>query len=661
MSEMLAEIKRIVNEDISNRVSQYDVLYESITNAIHANATNIICHLFSFDNPIKENGVDIINKRVDSIKITDNGDGLDSNNYNSFCKYRSEYKKHLGCKGVGRFVFLKVYENVTYNSKLKSEQVEKLIKFDFDFDTDNLTILPARVDSNLTELSLSILTPQYLDFDRNLDRRIELDLTTIREKVLFNLIPTLFFYKKKGIAIKIEFIDETTSEFIFINDFDIPDFTQTHFPITDKEGLLHDFTLNYNVETVSGKLNAFYCANNRTVSEFSEKDFKLSLPYGYSGYFLLESSYLDKRANNERNDFDIFPVKTDVFSTLSWDIINTKLKNVISEIIKEGIPETEKINKEKLEDIQQERPYLINYIEDEDIDMAGFLDKKHIIEKAKKRFDNAKEKLLTNTKKSSYTDEDLREAVEVTQNELVSYINDRVQVLERLTTLVDKKERVESIIHNLFMERYSDDDYYSLGKNNLWLLDDRFTTYSYAASEKRIKEVLNELGESTENSDFLEDRPDLSIFFSHNPNNPDKLKAVLVEIKPFDFKSKSDRKKFAGVQQLVDYVEAFKSKENIEEIFAFLITDIDEDLSNRLRKDDYIPLFSLETPVFHRFYREIGISIYVISATTLIKDANARNKVFLDIIRKQSRLNKILNSNHMENSNMPNYSNTTLE
>jgi hypothetical protein len=642
MSEMLAEIRRIVNEDISNRITQYDVLFEAITNAIHANATNIICSLNSSDNPLKENEVDIVNKKVDTISVIDNGDGLNKDNYNSFCKYRTEFKKALGCKGVGRFVFLKVYKNVRYKSQLTKEQEERTFKFNLDFDTENINIVPAKIVSNSTEISLSGLTSLYLDFDRHLDRRIDLDLGAIREKVLLNLIPTLFFYKKKDISIKIQFIDSTTSNTTTIESSDVPDFAEKPFKIKDKESKLHDFILNYRIEKEDGKLNAFYCANNRTVCDFSEKDFKLSLPYGYSGYLLLESEYLDRRVNHERNGFDIYPFRTDLFSSISWDMINTSLKSVISEIVKDGIPETQKINKDKLEDIQQERPYLVNYIDEEDIEMAGFLDKKHLIEKAKKRFDNAKEKLLTSAGKDSYTDEELNEAIEITQNELVSYINDRAQVLERLRKLVDKKERVESIIHNLFMERYSDDDYFSIGKNNLWLLDDRFTTYSYAASEKRIKEVLTEIGAETENTEILEDRPDLSIFFSHNPNDPERLKSVLVEIKPFDYESKSDRKKFAGIQQLVDYVEAFKSKEKIEEIFAFLITDIDEKLSARLKKDDYTPLFSLESPIFHRFYKELGISIYVISATTLIKDAEARNKVFLEIIRKQSRLNKIL-------------------
>lgn len=273
--------------------------------------------------------------------------------------------------------------------------------------------------------------------------------------------------------------------------------------------------------------------------------------------------------------------------------------------------------------------------------MAGYLEENYIIEKAKKRFDKAKEKVLTTAGKDSYTDTELREAIELTQNELVSYINDRAQVLERLRVLVDKKERVEEVIHNLFMEKHTDDDFFCVGKNNLWLIDDRFTTYSYAASDKRIKDVLSAIDETNDDIDILDDRPDLSLFFSHNPNDAESLKAIMVEIKPFDFSAKPDRKKFFGVQQVADYVRAFKKKEKIEEIFGFVITDIDEKLAERLENDAYIPLFSKELPIFHRFYPD-GISIYVISAKTLIADAEARNKVFLDIIRKQSRLNSLL-------------------
>jgi len=53
-------------------------------------------------------------------------------------------------------------------------------------------------------------------------------------------------------------------------------------------------------------------------------------------------------------------------------------------------------------------------------------------------------------------------------------------------------------------------------------------------------------------------------------------------------------------------------------------------------------LFSSESPIYHRFYERTGISIYVVSAKTLVHDAEARNKVFLNIIKKQNRISNLL-------------------
>lgn len=643
MSQMLAEISRIVTEDISNRVTQYDVLFEAITNSIHANATTIKCYLNSNDSQLSDDTKEIGSIRVDTIRIIDNGDGLTDENYKSFSKYRTEFKKAIGGKGVGRFVFLKIYESANYKSKIKSIQEQRSINFDFNFDTENLIKESVEVLENETELSLSKLTRQYLDNEneKKQDRRIELDLYKIREKVLLNLVPTLFFYKHKGKNITIDFIDDFHHLSVQINPNDIPNFLKKPFEVKNSIGNIFRFLLNYKIDNSNGSLYAYYCANNRTVCQFEDKDFKISMPYGYSGFLLLESEYFNNKVNHERNDFDIYPVKTDMFCTLSWEMINTELKKHFSEIVKDGVPETKKINSEKIQQIHEERPYLIQYLEEEDIEMAGFLDKKAIIEKAKKRFDIAKEKVLTNVGKDDFSDEELNEAIQLTQNELVSYINDRVIVIEKLKNLVDKSESVESIIHNLFMEKYTKDDYFSVGKNNLWLLDDRFTTYSYAASDKRIIDILKDINETIDDVDILNDKPDLSLFFSHNPNKPDRLKSVMVEIKPFKYSNKSDRKKFSGVQQLIDYATAFKTKENIQEVYGYLITDIDKKLSDRLEIDGYIPLFSSEAPIYHRYFDKIGVSIYVVSAKTLIYDAEARNKVFLEIIRKQAKIYRL--------------------
>lgn len=91
-----------------------------------------------------------------------------------------------------------------------------------------------------------------------------------------------------------------------------------------------------------------------------------------------------------------------------------------------------KLNRTRIGEIEEERPYLVNYIDESDIDIAGVLDKKYIIEKAKKKFDESKERVLNSAGKSEFTDEELLQAILLAQNELVSYINDRVIVIDKL-------------------------------------------------------------------------------------------------------------------------------------------------------------------------------------------------------------------------------------
>lgn len=642
MSEMLTVIKRIVKEDISSRTTQKDVLYEAITNSIHAGATRVVCRLVGEPQEVmSDDGQGEIDfKKVVAIEVEDNGEGFDDENYGSFGKYRTEHKVDLGCKGVGRFVFLKLFDDVSYTSWLKEEQKRREFKLTFDFESDDLVEADEEVEENKTILSLKDATTANFGRDRHVDRRLDLDLSQIREDVLLHLIPTLYFCKKQGSHVEIEIVDVLAGESAKISEGDIPDFETTEFTIKNSDGQDIAFSLHHFVEGSAGKVHAFYCANRRRVCSFASNGFK---PQGFNGMLLLESEFLDERIDNFRNDFDIYPVLIDMFHTLSWEMINRELRSVVSGLVQNEIPEIESKNRAQLQEIQEERPYLVQYIEEEDIKIAGFISKQQIIKRAKKRFDEAKDNLLKNIGKPKYSDEDLAEAIKVTQNELVAYIQDRVAVIEQLKTMMKDKEKTESVIHNLFMKKYTDDeesDYFSTKRNNLWLLDDRFTSYSYAASDKMIKEVLDQVG-----SDDDESRPDLSLFFSQSPDKKDGLKSVIVEIKSFDDSKRYANKKFAGLVQLRDYIKAFKEKEEIESVWAFLITDVDDRFAEKLIDDGYKPLFSTHTPIYHRYYDSLDTSIYVIGAESLIYDAEARNKVFIEIINKQKRLEAMLNGN----------------
>ncbi|MHB9026721.1 MAG: ATP-binding protein [Armatimonadota bacterium] len=641
MSKTLTNLRRVVEEDVSNRTTQMHVLNEAITNAIHANATRIICRLTPGHDVLKTDEVNIFPQKVTAIEVEDNGDGFNDDNYDSFGKYRSDYKAELGCKGVGRLVFLKVFDTVVYSSWLSTPGIKREFTFSVDFESDNLREDVAIITENKTVLSLSNVTTQYLNKGKHVDRRIDLDLQYIKNKVLDHLLPTLFFYKQKGVSIHIEFCNTDSEETVSITSSNIPDFEKLDFSIIGVDGEAYPFSLYYIIRKGNGSLYAFHCANKRTVCEFSDTDLKVSLPSSHEAYMLLESIYFDTHVNNDRNAFEIYPVRTGLFDSLSWEIINTEIKSRISILVNDRIPDANKLNRGQLADIQEERPYLIDYIEPEDIDMAGFIDRDYIIKKAKKRFDDAKEKLLMHVGKTEYSDTELQEAIQITQSELVAYVKDRVLVIEQLKTMLVSKEQSEKIIHNLFMEKYSDDDYYCIGKNNLWLLDDRFTSYSYAASEKMIQEILRNVNLEA-GTTVDDDRPDIALFFSHEPSDKQALKSVLIELKSFKDEGKSDRDKFAGIQQLLDYIKAFKQKEDIKEIWAFLVTDVDDKMAERLKTDGYIPLFSTGTSIYYRYYEAIESFIYIFGVETLILDAEARNRVFIDIITRNSRIGKML-------------------
>lgn len=58
--------------------------------------------------------------------------GFTEDNYKSFNTYATDFKKMLGCKGVGRMIWLKAFESVQIESKYKENQESYYRKFYFD-------------------------------------------------------------------------------------------------------------------------------------------------------------------------------------------------------------------------------------------------------------------------------------------------------------------------------------------------------------------------------------------------------------------------------------------------------------------------------------------------------------------------------------------------
>lgn len=65
-----------------------------------------------------EQGRTIIEEQAhfEAFTVTDNGNGFNSQNHQSFLEAYSQLKVKKGCKGIGRFLWLKAFDKVTVDS-----------------------------------------------------------------------------------------------------------------------------------------------------------------------------------------------------------------------------------------------------------------------------------------------------------------------------------------------------------------------------------------------------------------------------------------------------------------------------------------------------------------------------------------------------------------
>lgn len=92
---------------------------------------------------------------IENITITDNGVGFNEDNYKSFDTYASDFKKMLGCKGVGRMIWLKAFDNVEVESTYVENEVHK--KRTFNFDSDNAISNNIVTDSDISPNNSTIV------------------------------------------------------------------------------------------------------------------------------------------------------------------------------------------------------------------------------------------------------------------------------------------------------------------------------------------------------------------------------------------------------------------------------------------------------------------------------------------------------------------------
>ena len=614
-------------------------LIEAVCNSLEAHATEIIVTLtpsivpaFQFKDKKGKLLTENENvKKIDGFIITDNGDGFTGENITSFDTYLSSYKKEIGCKGIGRLTWLKVFKNISIESFTKEEKISFVFKPDFNLNDINKE-KKENHPSTGTTITFSSVTDVY--YTKEKDKRFDADVYAVADVLKSEILSKLFFMKKEGKNFLIK-IQEGNSECVLTPEI-VPEFSEKQFKLSSRtQNFEENFKLYYSFNPASkGIFKGFLCADNRAVQSF---DFKVRVPQNEEVFMFLTSPYLDQHCNNERNEFD-FSDEENLASPITLDAISSSVKNEATPVIFERYPTLEEEEKDIVNKCLDDYPYLSKYINNRN---NTFNSESDIIKNAEKSFKedkkDAQSRFAEILKNAEIDDTEYRKIVseitDLSARELAEYFAFRQQIIQGLKDCVSDENKLEKHMHTLFMpmqETVIKSENESVPySHNLWILDDKFMSCFYAASDKTINEICKIF--QKERIFRSKDRPDLALFFAHDDFA--QKDAVIVEFKG-NHAVQSEKAK--AVWELPENAGIIRENfPDVETIWAYTITKIDEKLRFRLKTNDFQCLFSTEGDyqIFYRYYVEIKAHVYFMDSETIAIEAEKRNKLFLDIMR----------------------------
>ena len=635
-----------VLKGFNSKIPFMQPLYETITNSLEAHAKDI--RIVFEKEELLDN--DTMNPRIIGFTITDDGDGFNQKNRESFGEYLSNYKSELGCKGIGRFTWLKVFKEIKIESQLSDEYVT--IDFSKNYSDDKIKVVKKKSDERYTKISFKYVTENY--YDKNKDERFRADIVAIKENIENHLMVKLFLLKEeKKTNFTIHLILDNQEEIIDNNN--ISQLKKQSFDIQDDKQQKYEFNLYYKFSDDSKNIHKLhYCADGRTVLDFPKSIQFSNLTDNASVTMLLASSYFDDRINNERNEFTFDPKENNptIDNPLPLPKINIVLKERVDNIILKRYPNIQKENQDLIEECINENPHLGKYIRKGEYGLI--YDKKDLLKKANSEFIAEKEKILNNFKKmieekalnSDNFINNISKLNDISNRELAQYFYYRQEIVDGLKDLNENNSTQEELLHNLFMPKgnISDtkDSDYSHYDSNIWLLDDKFMSYTKMFSDKKIGIIKQRI--INENPDNYGDgkEPDLSIFYNGTSGNIKDL--VVVELKAIGATVPSKMFSLSEINRNLGFIA--ESVDNIETLYGYIITKIDKNMEKELDYQSHVSkMFTTSNRPLYYYYNDKIVDkhgnskpchVYIMSTETLYDDAYARNKVFLDIIKNSN-------------------------
>lgn len=497
-------------------------------------------------------------KTISGFKVIDNGVGFNNNNYKSFQTPFSQINKDFGCKGIGRFTVLAAYKDFLVESNYVEDTTWYIRKFQFSTEKE-LEIIEfgnSQVDQSKTVVEIQNCTNHILI------EKSAISLLQISESIMQHC----FIYYLNNSLPRIEVIDLENNEVEVINELfqKVSKEKERDFSLKGED---FKFYITKTLKEGNRKNNyLYYCANNRTVG--NPKNIKnINSIFSYpvlidNEYYFFDiyvvSEYLNKKVFKTRNGFNIPKERENLLfdddNTITFQDIEEYISSILEVEYDNFVKTARHKNIENVKSyISHKAPRFNSFLKNPEVlnSIPPNLSEDKLEEHLYKISFNARRKVENNIEKFIKTKEvnedaigqiinDIKAKTAYDVDSLADYMMRRKAIINLFDKFLDADEngdyKLEEDVHNLIFPLGLTNNDLEYENHNLWILDERFISYKFIASDKSITS-FSQTKSRKETDLILIDNPQM---FNNPISFGDKASGEVNSMVIFEFKRPGD-------------------------------------------------------------------------------------------------------------------------
>lgn len=602
-------------------------------------------------------------KPIIGFTVADDGVGFTPQNMSSFETLDSDFKADLGCRGVGRLLWLKAFDKVSVRSAYEDED-GKLRGRQFRFSIEQEVEHDVDADGFACPGAVVSLDGFRKSFQQNAPKGVDAIAREVFEHCIW------YFLRPGGApVVTVADDDESVSLADLMDEF--VDSAMSSSTIEVKGQRFDMLNLRLKATARNSVPRLHWCAASRVVIEENLSG-KVSGLHGKladdaSGEFVyacyLTSDFLDERVRSDRTAFDIsdrIPGQP-LVDDLSLDDIREAVLQEVAKILKDPLESAREQGKQRVHDFVTKRapryrPVLAKIeergitvdpsVKDQDLELQLH---KHLQKIESEAFVQGQE-IFAEAETEAEPADDYAERLaaylttvsEINQSDLAAYVSRRRTVLDLLGRLIraDKEGKYsrEDAIHSLIVPMRTESNEVASDGSNLWIVDERLAFHDYLASDKTLKSMPVTGSDSTKEPDILATRLIDSPVLAAEGQKLPLPSIVVVEIKRPMRKDATEDKN--PIQQCLDYVKRIRKGGVLTATgrpipptqdppaFCYIIADLTDRMIERCEISDLRPTH--DGLGYFGYNNAAKAYIEVMSFDGLVNAATERNRAFFD-------------------------------